>query len=152
MTGVPLFTGKIFRNQWIKERGDVIEGVNLPDALAIKKAVGIPVICTGGFQTASVIQQAITSGACDAVSMARTLIANPTLPQMFKDGMDRPPVPCTYWQQVSDQRDREPARCYDQDRYTTREAMIADILSVFNPPPFAETQPENSERSSALGA
>lgn len=145
-------TGKIFRNQWIKERGDVIEGVNLPDALAIKKAVSIPVICTGGFQTASVIRQAITSGACDAVSMARTLIANPTMPQMFKEGKDRPPVPCTYCNKCLINAVENPLGCYDQDRYTTREAMIADILSVFNPPPFAETQPENLEKSSVLGA
>ena len=36
-----------------------IEGLNLPDARAIKAAVNVPVICTGGFQTASVIATAI---------------------------------------------------------------------------------------------
>ena len=77
-------TGKLFHDQWIKERGNVIEGVNLPDALAIKKAVKIPVICTGGFQTASVIRQAITS----ALAM-RSAWLDPDresdLPQMFKE-------------------------------------------------------------------
>ena len=46
-------------------------------SLAVKDstgAVNIPVICTGGFQTASVIRQAIESGACDAVSIARPLV------------------------------------------------------------------------------
>src|SRR5258706_4952191 len=42
-------TATLFRNQWLKNRGDVIEGLNLPDANAIKQAVGIPVLCTGGF-------------------------------------------------------------------------------------------------------
>ena len=45
---------------------DEIEGKNLPDARAIKAAVTVPVICTGGFQTASVIGRAIEDGDCDA--------------------------------------------------------------------------------------
>ncbi|MBI2687960.1 MAG: NADH:flavin oxidoreductase [Acidobacteria bacterium] len=129
-------TGKLFHDRWVKERGDVIEGLNLPDAAAIKKAVGIPVICTGGFQTASVIRQAIENGQCDAVSMARTLIANPELPKMFEQGMDRPPVPCTYCNKCLVNVVENPLGCYDQTRFTTREAMIKDILSVFDPPPF----------------
>jgi hypothetical protein len=39
-----------------------------------------------------------------------------------------------------------PLGCYDETRYTTREAMVRDILSVFDPPPFpavftASTEP-----------
>lgn len=130
-------TGKLFHDQWVKQRGNVIEGLNLPDANAIKQAVGIPVICTGGFQTASVIRDAITSGQCDAVSMARTLIANPDLPHMFAQGLDRPPVPCTYCNKCLVNVVEQPLGCYDETRFTTREAMVHDILSVFNPPPFA---------------
>lgn len=130
-------TGKLFHDQWVKQRGNVIEGLNLPDANAIKQAVGIPVICTGGFQTASVIRDAITSGQCDAVSMARTLIANPDLPHMFAQGLDRPPVPCTYCNKCLVNVVEQPLGCYDETRFTTREAMVRDILSVFNPPPFA---------------
>jgi 2,4-dienoyl-CoA reductase (NADPH2) len=129
-------TGKLFHDRWVKERGSVIEGLNLPDAAAIKKAVKIPVICTGGFQTASVIRDAITSGACDAVSMARTLIANPEMPKMFAEGLDRPPVPCSYCNKCLVNAIENPLGCYDQDRFTTREAMIRDIMSVFDPPPF----------------
>lgn len=29
-----------------------------------------------------------------------------------------------------------PIGCYDETRFTTREAMIRSILSVFDPPPF----------------
>ena len=130
-------TGKLFHDQWVKERGNVIEGLNLPDAAAIKQAVTIPVICTGGFQTASVMRNAIDSGQCDAISMARTLIANPDMPKMFKEqGLDTPPVPCTYCNKCLVNVVENPLGCYDETRFTTREAMIRDILSVFEPPPF----------------
>ncbi|MFN0104365.1 MAG: NADH:flavin oxidoreductase [Bryobacteraceae bacterium] len=129
-------TGRLFHDRWVKERGDVIEGLNLPDAVAIKRAVPVPVICTGGFQTASVIRQAIESGQCDAVSMARTLIANPEMPKMFERGMDRPPVPCTYCNKCLVNVVENPLGCYDETRFTTREAMVREILSVFDPPPF----------------
>ncbi len=129
-------TGTLFRERWLKERGDVIEGLNLADSEAIRKAVSIPVICTGGFQTASVIREAIRQGRCHAVSMARPLIANPDMPKMFEQGMDRPPVPCTYCNKCLVNVVENPLGCYDETRFTTREAMIADILSVFHPPAF----------------
>lgn len=129
-------TGKLFHDQWVKQRGDVIEGLNLPDADAIRKAVAIPVICTGGFQTASVIRNAINSNQCDAVSMARPLIANPDLPQMFERGLDRPPVPCTYCNKCLVNVVENPLGCYDETRFTTRDEMVKSILSVFNPAPF----------------
>lgn len=130
-------TGRLFQRQWIKERGDVIEGVCLADAHAIKRAVGIPVICTGGFQTASVIRAALGAGQCDAVSMARPLVANPDLPKMFAEGMDRAPVPCTYCNKCLINVIENPIGCYDETRYTTREAMVKEILSVFAPAPFS---------------
>lgn len=129
-------TGALFRERWLKERGNVIEGLNLADSEAIRKAVNIPVICTGGFQTASVIRDAIRQGRCDAVSMGRPLIANPDMPRMFQQGLDRPPVPCTYCNKCLVNVVENPLGCYDETRFTTREAMIADILSVFNPPAF----------------
>jgi 2,4-dienoyl-CoA reductase-like NADH-dependent reductase (Old Yellow Enzyme family) len=129
-------TGRLFQRRWEKERGDVIEGLNLPDAAAIKQAVSIPVICTGGFQTASVIRAAISGGQCDAVSIARPLIANPDLVQMFERGLDRPPVPCTYCNKCAVNVVENPLGCYDETRFTTREAMIRDIMSVYKPPPF----------------
>jgi len=129
-------SGRLFHDQWIKERGNVIEGLNLPDSHAIKQAVSIPVICTGGFQTASIIRDAILAQQCDAVSIARPLIANPDLPKMFAQGLDRPPVPCTYCNKCLMNVVENPIGCYDESRFTTRQAMIADILSVFDPPTF----------------
>ena len=49
-------TADVFKARWEKAAGTVYEGVNLADAHAIKQAVNIPVICTGGFQTASFIR------------------------------------------------------------------------------------------------
>ena len=65
-------TSRLFRWWWVKNNGGPrIEGLSLPDAGEIKRAVSVPVLCTGGFQTASVIRRAIEQGYCDAVSIAR---------------------------------------------------------------------------------
>jgi 2,4-dienoyl-CoA reductase (NADPH2) len=131
------FRGKLIsdslRKRWRKEAGKIIEGVNLADSHAVKSAVGIPVICTGGFQTASFIVDALNSGKCDAVSIARSLIANPDLPLQFQAGKDRPDRPCTYCNLCLVNAVENPLGCYDETRFSTREAMIADIMSVFSP-------------------
>ena len=139
-------TGRIFHDQWLKQRGDVIERLNLPDAAAIKQAVSIPEICTGGFQTASVIRGALTAGQCDAVSIARPPIANPDLPQMFERGLDRAPVPCTYCNKCLVNAVMNPLGCYDETRFTTREAMIDSIMAVFQPSEFPITIAARNER------
>jgi 2,4-dienoyl-CoA reductase (NADPH2) len=131
-------TAKLHTTLWNRSRGDVIEGINLPEAQAIRKAVKIPVICTGGFQTASVIRAAITDGACDAVSIARPLIANNDLAQRFARGEDRAPKPCTYCNKCLVNVIENPLGCYDDSRFANREEMVAQILSVFDPPPFGE--------------
>jgi len=128
--------GGLFQQQWRRATGDVIEGINLPDAEGVKRAVGIPVLCTGGFQTASTIRKAITDGKCDAVTIARSLIANPDLVQQFAGGADRPAVPCTYCNKCLVNAVENPLGCYDESRFPSHEAMIAEIMSVFDPPPF----------------
>ena len=128
-------TGKIFQSRWARSRGDTIEGINLADARAIKRAVGIPVMCTGGFQTASVIRQAITDGSCDAVTIARPLIANHDLVKIFESGRDRPDVPCTYCNKCLLNVVENPLGCYDETRFASRDEMIRHIMSVFDPPP-----------------
>jgi 2,4-dienoyl-CoA reductase-like NADH-dependent reductase (Old Yellow Enzyme family) len=129
-------TAALFHDEWIKNRGDVIEGLNLPDANAIKAAVGIPVICTGGFQTSSVIRAAIDSGKCDAVSIARSLVANNDLVKQFAAGADRPAVPCTYCNKCLVNAVKNPLGCYEESRFASRDEMIAEIYSVFQPPEF----------------
>jgi len=132
-------TGKLFRHQWLDAGipADKIEGANLPDARAIKAAVTVPIICTGGFQTASVIRNAISSGSCDAVSGARTLVANNDLVKHFANGLDRAPKPCTYCNKCLAHVVEHPLGCYEESRFASREEMLAQIMSVFSPAPFA---------------
>jgi 2,4-dienoyl-CoA reductase (NADPH2) len=132
--------GPLARRRWNEAAGppDQIEGKNLPDSRAIKAAVSVPVICTGGFQTASVIRKALESGDCDAVSAARPLIANPDMVEIFRSGKDRPDKPCTYCNRCLVNVIENPLGCYEESRFPSREAMIAEIMSVFDPPPFVD--------------
>ena len=134
-------TGELFKRRWEDARGprEQIEGLNLPDARAIKQAVGtIPVICTGGFQTAAIIEAAIARGDCDAVTIARPLIANNDLVQMFAQGIGRPPRPCTYCNKCLVNAVENPLGCYEESRFASREEMVAQIMSVFHPQPYAD--------------
>lgn len=126
----------LFRWRWTRAHRERIEGINLPDSVAIKRAVNIPVICTGGFQTASVIRESINSGQCDAVSIARSLIANNDLVKLFAEGHDRPPRPCTYCNKCLINTANNPLGCYEEERFHSREEMIEEIMSVFEPRPF----------------
>lgn len=129
-------TGDFAQKRWRKQAGTVFEGVNLADSAAVKKAVGIPVICTGGFQTASFIRGAIDARKCDAVSIARSLVANPELVRQFAAGLDRPEKPCTYCNKCLVNVVENPLGCYEESRFASREEMTAQILSVFQPAPF----------------
>ncbi|HET8549914.1 MAG TPA: NADH:flavin oxidoreductase [Bryobacteraceae bacterium] len=129
-------TARLYKDAWNRARGDIIEGINLKDSAAIRKAIGIPVLCTGGFQTASIIREAIQRGECDAVSIARPLVANNDLVHMFARGLDRAPRPCTYCNKCLVNVIENPLGCYEESRYDSREQMIAEIMSVFEPAPF----------------
>ena len=126
----------IFRWRWTRAHGGRIEGINLPDSSAIKRAVNVPVICTGGFQTASAIRDAITQRPRDAVSIARSLVANNDLVELFAAGHDRPPRPCTYCNKCLLNTVNNPLGCYEETRFDSREEMIGEIMSVFEPRPF----------------
>jgi 2,4-dienoyl-CoA reductase (NADPH2) len=131
-------TGDLFRKQWLDAGvpADQIEGLTLPDARVIKQAVNVPVICTGGFQTASVIRKAITDGDCDGVSMARPLVANNDLVQQFAAGKDRADRPCTYCNKCLVHVVEHPIGCYEESRFPSPEAMLHEVMSVFQPQPF----------------
>ena len=130
---------ELARRQWNEAAPppDRIEGQNLPDARMVKSAVPVPVICTGGFQTASVIAAAVERRDCDAVSIARPLIANNDLVEIFRRGQDRADRPCTYCNRCLANVVKNPLGCYEEARYPSREAMLAEIMSVFDPPAFA---------------
>jgi 2,4-dienoyl-CoA reductase-like NADH-dependent reductase (Old Yellow Enzyme family) len=124
--------------KWRYERAskDGVEGINLPLARAIKRAVSVPVICAGGFQTASTIAAAIVDGSVDGVSMGRPLIANPDLANIFASGLDRAPRPCTYCNKCLVNFVENPLGCYEESRYSSPEEMKRHILSVFEGAPL----------------
>src|SRR5690606_1270178 len=129
----------IFRLLWNRTKGKVIEGVNVENARAIKNAVNIPVICTGGFQTASYIRKVINEGACDAVSIARSLVANNDLVQIFASGKDRPHKPCTYCNKCLVNVLENPLGCYELSRFDgDYDRMMEQVMSVFYPTGFEE--------------
>jgi 2,4-dienoyl-CoA reductase (NADPH2) len=135
---------RLLKARWSRPL-DEVEGALLPDARAIKQAVSIPVLVTGGFQTASVIRKAIDDGDCDAVTIARPLVANPDLPVLFRGGHDRPPRPCSYSNRCLFALLEDPLGCYDERRFESREQMLREIYSVFEPSPFAEPVTRSQE-------
>jgi len=131
------------RRQWndAAPKPHEIEGANLANARRIKAAVNVPVICTGGFQTASVIAAAIERGDCDMVSIARPLVANNDLVHIWARGQDRADKPCTYCNKCLANVIEHPLGCYEEARFPTRQAMLDQVMSVFNPPPYPVAPP-----------
>lgn len=121
---------------WGHNGGKYVEGANLADARAIKQAVNIPVICTGGFQTASVVTAALDREDCDAVSIARSLVANNDLLDQWKQGNDSPAKPCTYCNKCALNALQNPIGCYEESRFDSHEEMVAQIMSIFDERPF----------------
>lgn len=128
---------RVFKWAWERPAKGRVEGINLADCRAVKQAVSVPVVCTGGFQTASVVAAAIERGDCDGVTIARPLIANPDLVELWRAGHDRPPRPCTYSNKCLINQLENPLGCYDLSRFGSREEMVEEILSVYEPPQFA---------------
>lgn len=56
------------------------EAYFLEYAQKLRQKVKMPLMLTGGFRSASAMNQAIESGACDLIGMARPLIVEPELP------------------------------------------------------------------------
>jgi 2,4-dienoyl-CoA reductase-like NADH-dependent reductase (Old Yellow Enzyme family) len=124
---------RIFKWAWERSARHGIEGISLSDARRIKEAVTVPVIVAGGFQTQSVIARAIDDGSVDGVSIGRPLIANPELVNMFAQGLDRAPQPCTYCNKCLINFIENPLGCYEESRFESRDEMIRQIMSVYEP-------------------
>ena len=122
----------IFNFLWNRTKPDQVEGINVDEAFEIKKHVSIPVLCTGGFQTASYIRRVISDGMCDGVAIARPLVANNDLVETWARGEDLPKKPCTYCNKCLIHAISDPLGCYELSRYDgDYDQMIADVMSVF---------------------
>lgn len=110
-----------------------IEGIVVPYARAIKQAVGIPVICTGGFQSPDLIRKVLSNGSCDAVSIGRPLVANNDLPHIIEEGREIA-QPCTFCNRCLVNAVYNPLGCYDLTRFNyDQAAMINEVMRVFDP-------------------
>ncbi len=132
--------GPLFR-WWWKHRGPgkgPIQGINLAYAAAIKQAIKIPVICTGGFQDGSFINEAIRSGKTDAVSIARPLIANNDLVKYWERGEEVPQkLRCTYCNKCCFNDIAWPLGCYELSRFDNDfDKMMQQVMSVFGESPY----------------
>jgi 2,4-dienoyl-CoA reductase (NADPH2) len=117
---------------------ELVEGLLAPDARRIREAVSIPVICTGGWQTASRVAEAIAGGDCDAVAIARPLLANPDLPLLWRGGADGPPPgkACTYCNKCLLNAVDLPLGCYEEERFREHgdaawERMLDEVLAYY---------------------
>ncbi|HMJ04626.1 MAG TPA: NADH:flavin oxidoreductase [Chthoniobacterales bacterium] len=117
---------------------ELIEGIGASDSHQIKNAVSIPVFCTGGWQSASRIATAIREGDCDAVTIARPLLANPDLPQRFRAG-ENGPAPgkaCTYCNKCLVNVLELPIGCFEEARFAEHGAaaydrMIEEVMAYY---------------------
>jgi 2,4-dienoyl-CoA reductase-like NADH-dependent reductase (Old Yellow Enzyme family) len=126
----PLFYLIWFRMKW----GKPVQGADA--AAAIHKQVNIPVISAGGWQSGATISEAIDSGKFDAVSIARSLIANNDLVQQYARGLDLPQRPCTYCNKCLLNAPKNPLGCYELSRFGgDYDRMVREILTVFEMPP-----------------
>jgi 2,4-dienoyl-CoA reductase-like NADH-dependent reductase (Old Yellow Enzyme family) len=127
----------IFHWIWFRLKPDVVEGISIDNCRQIKQAVKIPVICTGGFQTASFIAKCISENSCDGVSIARSLIANNDLVKQWQAGHDLPEKPCTHCNKCLLNDIKNPLGCYELDRFGgDYDKMIETVYSIY------QTRPE----------
>ncbi len=127
-------SGDRVEDETIRKLLDAYQGVNLRASQEIKKHVNIPVLCTGGFQQASYIRKAIEEEFCDGVTIARPLIAENNLVELFQQGYDLPPKPCTYCNKCLLNVIENPLGCYELSRFDgDYEEMMREVMSVFEP-------------------
>ena len=114
----------------------LIEGVNRAASREIKTAVGIPVLCAGAFQSRQGIEDALRED-CDAVTIARPLLANPDLPNQIRRAVDEnrydvPAKPCTLCNRCLLAVLEHPLGCYDESRYADYDDMIANVRKIYD--------------------
>ena len=70
----------------------------------------------------------------------------------FRAGRERAPRPCSYCNKCLFNVLELPLGCYDERRYASREEMIREIYSVFQPPHFVDPvrREDHSFEASAL--
>lgn len=87
-------TGRYEVMPWIFPPAYMGPNCMLDVAAAVKKAVNIPVIAVGAIGTPEDAEEAISSGKCDFIAMARSLLADPEWANKAKTGHPEDIRPC----------------------------------------------------------
>jgi 2,4-dienoyl-CoA reductase-like NADH-dependent reductase (Old Yellow Enzyme family) len=101
---------------------------NVDHARAFKEATGLPIIANGGFELKDQIDSALQSKTCDLIAMARPLLANPDLLELYRRGVNAPERPCSHCNRCSIVTAVLPLGCYDRTRFDSQRAMEDQIL------------------------
>jgi 2,4-dienoyl-CoA reductase (NADPH2) len=95
-------------------------------------------LCTGAFQSRRGIEQALDDGDCDAVTIARPLVANPDLPLKLKRAVEegnrdwKPERPCSLCNRCLLAVLEHPFGCYDARRYDDDyDRMIDAVMNIY---------------------
>lgn len=102
--------------------------VNADDAQCFKQALKIPIIANGGFQDRELIESTLQNKKADMVAMARPLLANVDLVNIFKQGKNQPEKPCSFCNRCTARTAVVPLGCYDTQRFSSQDEMEAQIL------------------------
>ena len=131
----------IFRWIWDRmKKGRSVEGVSAQECLAIRRAVSIPVLNTGGFQDRALIDDLMARGYFDAVAIARPLVANPNLPRVWANGNNLPPRPCTFCNKCLLNAPKNPMGCYELSRFDNDyKKMVDTLMQIYRVKPDLKT-------------
>lgn len=145
----------VFRALWNRmKKGRPVEGVNADYAIRIRNSVRVPVLCTGGFQSAASVRAHLEQDHFHAVTIARALIANRELPELWRTGIDLPARPCTHCNKCLVYAPAYPLGCYEESRFDgDYDQMIRTVFEVFADPaqPLEAVQFPIAKELSAAG-
>ena len=109
-----------------------IEGMNQDDAAKIKLASGLPVICVGGWQTASRIRDALQRGPLRRhLHRARPAGQSRTWCSGSPKARTRRTRPCTYCNKCLVNALLQPLACWEEARFDSREQMFDEAYRVY---------------------
>ena len=98
------------------------EGFNLDFARQFKAELSVPIITVGGYNTPNAMRDALNSGAADAISVARAMIADPFFYQHLREGKSGPH--CDYCNQCVARGGGKGLDCYNPALPTKRKEML----------------------------
>jgi 2,4-dienoyl-CoA reductase-like NADH-dependent reductase (Old Yellow Enzyme family) len=97
-------------------------------AEALRPAVSIPLILVGGMRSPEVVEEILSDGTADMVSMSRPFIREPQFVKRWKEG-DLEKVTCVSCSKCSDNVFSKPLRCYVEEAEKRKKAAREKRLS-----------------------